>query len=87
MEIKINQFDAALIARFTPSVVFVQADSSFDPAVRQARRSREERIWQDPVARGAESGQIRSVHCKKRLLFSARESLIDDIPAGDGENR
>ncbi len=38
-----------------------QGDNSLDPATRYARRSREERIWQDPVARGAESGQIRWV--------------------------
>ncbi len=37
------------------------------------------------MARGAESGQIRSVHCKKRLLFPSRKSLISDIPAGEGE--
>ena len=37
------------------------AENTFDQVSRgQHRRSQEDRIWQDPVSRGAESGQIRA---------------------------
>ena len=58
-----------------------RGENTFDHVSRGAgRRGQEERIWQDPVSRGAESGQIRAVsqHQSRSWIFTPDPVMFFD---------